>query len=257
MTKYNSPALDKGLDIIEYLSEQAIDQSQTEIALGVNKKQNEIYRMLVCLEERGYIVKNQVSGKYKLSLKLYYLAHRHPPLYSLRIAALYPMQKLAAFTRQSCHISILNHGEFLIISQCSGPGPVSLSVEVGSKFPLYGSTSGYIILSQLSKEEQLQYLKRDSRFVDLTEKEKSLYFEEIDLIKEKGYLINESQNAKGVIDIGVPIYIPEINVNAVLAVTILSGQLLELLDSDKIINKLFEAVANIYKNLGINNLQKE
>ncbi|WP_341214896.1 IclR family transcriptional regulator [uncultured Wocania sp.] len=252
MTKYNSPALDKGLDIIEYLSKQAIDQSQTEIALGVNKKQNEIYRMLVCLEERGYIVKNQVSGKYKLSLKLYYLSHRHPPLYSLRIAALYPMQELAAFTKQSCHLSILNHGEFVIISQCSSPGPVSLSVEVGSRFPLYASTSGYIILSQLNEEEQLLYLNKESRFIDLTEKEKSQYFEKINLIKDKGYLINESQNTKGVIDVGVPIYIPEININGVLAVTILSGQLQELLDSDKIINKLLETVTSIYKNLGIN-----
>lgn len=257
MAKYNSPALDKGLDILEYLSTQAVNQSQTEIALGINKKPNEIYRMLINLEERGYIIKNQVSGKFKLSLKLYYLAHRHPPLYSLRIAALYPMQELSGFTKQSCHMSILSHGDFLIISQCSSPGPVSLSVEVGSRFPLYGSTSGYIILSQLSEEEQLLYLNQESRFVDLTKEEKSQCFEKINLIKSKGYLINESQSTKGVIDVGVPVYIPEINVNAVLAVTILSGQLQELLDSDKIINKLFESVEGIYKNLGINNPLKK
>ncbi|MCK5814971.1 MAG: helix-turn-helix domain-containing protein, partial [Flavobacteriaceae bacterium] len=105
MATYQSPALDKGLDIIEYLSLQAIAQSQTEIASGIERKPNEIYRMLVCLNERGYIVKNEVSGKYKLSLKLYYLSHRHPLLNSLRRAALYPMQELSEFSRQSCHLA--------------------------------------------------------------------------------------------------------------------------------------------------------
>lgn len=53
MQKYQSPALDKGLDILEYLSLNDTPQSQTEISHGTQKKPNQIYRMLVCLEERG------------------------------------------------------------------------------------------------------------------------------------------------------------------------------------------------------------
>ncbi|MBJ6367701.1 IclR family transcriptional regulator [Snuella sedimenti] len=251
MTKYNSPALDKGLDIIEYLSMQAVDQSQTEIATGINKKPNEIYRMLVCLEERGYIIKSHVSGKYKLSLKLYYLAHRHPPLYALRSAAFYPMQELAGFSKQSCHLSILNFDELLIVSECSSPGPVSLSVEVGSRFPLFNSTSGRIMLSQLKEEEQLIYLNRNANFSDLNEVDKLDYLSEIKLVAEKGYDFKESETTKGVIDIGVPIYIPEINILGALVVTMLSGQVQELLGSDKILNKIKETVKSIKKNLGI------
>ena len=251
MVKYNSPALDKGLDIIEYLSTQAISQSQTEIATAVHRSPNEIYRMLVCLENRGYIIKDLVSGKYELSLKLYYLAHRHPPLYSLRMAALYPMQELAAYTRQSCHLSILNHDDFLIISHCPSPGPVSLSVEVGSKFPLFDSSSGRIILSQLSREEQLWYLNRSNEYIILSEKEKKNYLKGLEAIKKSGYLIKSSETTNGVVDIAVPIYIPEININGVMAVTALTGNVQELVDSDKIIQKLIEMVESLRQNLGI------
>ncbi|HET8830326.1 MAG TPA: helix-turn-helix domain-containing protein, partial [Pelobium sp.] len=76
-TKYQAPALEKGLDILEYLSSQSVPVSQTEIAGNLNKSSNEIYRMLVCLEDRGYIIRDQVSSKYKLSLKLYHLSHQH------------------------------------------------------------------------------------------------------------------------------------------------------------------------------------
>ena len=251
MTKYNSPALDKGLDIIEYLSKQAVEQSQTEIAHGINKKPNEIYRMLVCLEERGYITKGVVSGKYKLSLKLYYLAHRHPPLFAYRTAAFYPMQELSAFSRQSCHLSILNHDELLIVSQCSSPGPISLSVEVGSRFSLFGSTSGGIILSQLSLDDQMFYLGKNAEFTSLNDDEKTNYLNEIKLIADKGYDLKESETTRGVIDMAVPIYLPEINILSSLVVTILSGQVQELLSSDKILNKLKEAAQKIKINIGV------
>ncbi|WP_242135641.1 IclR family transcriptional regulator [Aestuariivivens marinum] len=251
LSKYNSPALDKGLDILEYLSKKVVNESQTEIAMGINKKPNEIYRMLICLEQRGYIVKNDVSGKYKLSLKLYYLAHRHPPLYALRTAAFYPMQDLAAFSRQSCHLSILNHDDFLIIAQCSSPGPVSLSVEVGSRFPLYNSTSGRIILSQKTDKERLFYLNKFEKYKGLTKIEKTNYLKGIKLIADRGYELMESETTKGVIDVGVPIYIPEINILGALVVTMLSGQVQELLGSDKIINKIRETAKLINFNLGV------
>ena len=62
MTKYYAPALDKGLDILEYLSDQSIPQSQQDIAIGIERTPNEIYRMLVSLEKRGYIAKDPVSS---------------------------------------------------------------------------------------------------------------------------------------------------------------------------------------------------
>ena len=155
--------------------------------------------------------------------------------------------------KQSCHLSILNFDELLIASECSSPGPVSLSVEVGSsRFSLFNSTSGRIMLSQLKEEEQLIYLNRNAKFSDLDETEKTSYLSEIKLVAEKGYDLKESETTKGVIDIGVPIYIPEINVLGALVVTMLSGQVQELLGSDKILNKIKDTVKSIKKNLGVN-----
>src|SRR5690606_34312537 len=98
---------EKGLDILEFLAKQSTPQSQTEIAAGVNKTPNEIYRMLVNLELRGYVTRDPLSSKYGLSLKLYYLSHRHSVVEELRSAALLPMRKFANTYKESCHLSIL------------------------------------------------------------------------------------------------------------------------------------------------------
>ena len=47
MAQYHAPALDKGLDILEILSANVASQSPVEIASGINRSSNEIYRMLM------------------------------------------------------------------------------------------------------------------------------------------------------------------------------------------------------------------
>ena len=52
---YSAPALEKGLDILELLSNFEEGLSQAEIASSLNKSVNEIYRMITTLTNREYI----------------------------------------------------------------------------------------------------------------------------------------------------------------------------------------------------------
>ena len=56
-TSYPVPALEKGLDLLEFLSAQRVPQSLNDLARGLGKSPSEIFRMLNCLERRGYIVR--------------------------------------------------------------------------------------------------------------------------------------------------------------------------------------------------------
>jgi len=252
MPNYNSPALDKGLDILEYLSLNSTPQSQTEIAIGSDRKPNEIYRMLICLEERGYIMRNKISGKFSLSLKLYHLSHQHSSVNSIKEAALYPMQALSEFSKQSCHLSILYKNKVLIIAQSLSTGPISLSIQDGSLFPLYKTTSGRVILSQLMEKERLIYLKKDQHFNQLSEKQGKIYLTEVNSISKSGSIIINSETTHGVTDIAIPFGVKKINIVGSLTVTILSSQISETVTLQKILSKSKETVENIYKNMGIN-----
>ena len=68
---YRAPALEKGLEILEHLAECNQPMSRTEIAKGLGRAPTELFRMLTCLEQRGYVLRDQDSGKYRLSLRLY------------------------------------------------------------------------------------------------------------------------------------------------------------------------------------------
>src|SRR5258707_9718452 len=80
-TRYSAPALEKGLDIIELLASHAEGLSLAELARQLGRTTAEIFRMVVTLEARGYLL--AVGERYVLSLRLFQLAHRHQPLRSL------------------------------------------------------------------------------------------------------------------------------------------------------------------------------
>ncbi|MEC3907858.1 helix-turn-helix domain-containing protein [Tamlana sp. 2201CG12-4] len=252
MPKYQSPALDKGLDILEYLSLNEAPQSQTEIATGINKMPNQIYRMLVCLEDRGYIDKDVVSGKFSLSLKLYYLSHCHSPINAIRKAAFYPMQELSEFSGQSCHLSILYKHSVLVIAQSLSSGPISLSVEEGGRFSLCGTTSGRLILSQFPQDERLILLNKTEDFVKMPEPKQQELLLDIVKISEDGYNIRSSETTRGVYDIAIPFNIPEINITGTLAISVLSGESQKSISNEKVLTKMKSTVIDIYKKIGVN-----
>src|SRR5450759_4631757 len=78
--RYRAPALDKGLDILELLAAQPQGLTRVEIVKEMDRSANEIYRMLERLVVRQYVMRNASGDRYALSLKLFALAHMHPPL---------------------------------------------------------------------------------------------------------------------------------------------------------------------------------
>lgn len=217
-SKYNAPALDKGLDILEYLSSQSTPQSQTEIASKIDKTANEIYRMLTTLESRGYILRDEISGKYRLSLKLYHLSHSHSPIDELRRAAQYPIEDLAYQIRQSCHMSILYMSKVLVVMHARSPEPIALSIEEGNTFPLALTASGKVFLAYMSDSSLDESLK-ESNFGDLTGSQQEKFLDTLKKIKRDGYYIKKSELAEGVVDIAVPISIAAHGVTACLTVS--------------------------------------
>ncbi len=198
--KYSAPALEKGLDIIEYLASKTIPLSQAEIASGIGRSPNEIYRVLVSLEERRYIVRGEVSGKYRLSLKLYSLAYAHSPLERLREASALPLRELAEVARQSCHISLLYEGKLLVVSQVRSPEPVSLSIAEGTLFPLISTASGRVILANMPDEVRQDILQQDDVYVRMSAAAKASFQKELENIVAQKYYMGMSDITIGVTD---------------------------------------------------------
>lgn len=144
---YSVPALEKGLDILEALAATPTPLSLAELARDLDRGTAEIFRMLVCLERRSYLRRDPVSGKYSQSLRLFELAHAHPPMKTLLDAAREPMRTVTRTLGESCHLSILERGALLVIARENSPESVRLTIEVGGRFDPERTASGRLLMS--------------------------------------------------------------------------------------------------------------
>ena len=151
--EYKAPAADKALDILEFMARRPDGVTQTEISLGLGRSIHEIYRIIQLLEKRGYLVKTS-SDRYRLSLKLFELAHQYPPVNRLIDSALPVMRRLVNDTDQSCHLVVLSGLHVLVLLQVDSLLPMRYSVALGSQFPILETSSGAVLLAAMPKTER-------------------------------------------------------------------------------------------------------
>ncbi|MFN3260133.1 MAG: IclR family transcriptional regulator [Pikeienuella sp.] len=140
-----APALEKGLDILELLCQSAAPMSQKEIAQRLGRSVSELYRMLLCLVERGYVV--STDERYAITTKLFELAHASPPTRRLLIAAEPIMQRLSDALDQSCHLTVYHKGRQIALAKVDSPSGIGYSIRVGAELDVIVSASGRVHLA--------------------------------------------------------------------------------------------------------------
>jgi DNA-binding IclR family transcriptional regulator len=156
---YTAPALDKALDIMELLAETDGALSQSGIAETLGRSVGEIFRVLQTLERRGYLLRDPDSGLYSLSMRLFDLAHRHPPLRGLIQAASWPMRRLADEVSQSCNLAILEDDAVRVVAQIESPADFGFRVRVGARFPAGSTATGAVLLAFADERVRHEWLK--------------------------------------------------------------------------------------------------
>jgi DNA-binding IclR family transcriptional regulator len=218
---YSVPALDKALDILEHLSGEAVPLTQAQLARALQRNPSELFRMLTCLEERGYLRRDPGSGAYSLTLKLFELSRTHSPYENLLKVAQPKMRELADTVRESCHLTTLYGTQVLVLAQADSPKPFRLSVEVGSLHPVSKTTSGRLFMAHMPDDARAELLERDMEFGRLSPKRREALFARLEVIRRRGYEQSENERFEGSLDLGCLVGSPESRTGAALVIALL------------------------------------
>jgi DNA-binding IclR family transcriptional regulator len=202
-SRYPTPALEKGLDILELFVSEPSGLTKSDVARRLGRTISEIFRMLLCLEERGYIAQSPDSERYHLTLHLFRLAHEHPPIKRMTLQALPIMQQVAHELSQSCHLGVLNGGQVVIIAQVDSPVSPGFYVKAGAVVDLMHAATGHVILAHQSEEARARVIQTWS------ERNKTVpprdLTSHLAAIKERGYEEKDSYEVEGVINVTFPV----------------------------------------------------
>lgn len=202
-SRYAAPALDKGLDILELLSKAEQMLTLNQISKHLGRSVNEIFRMVVTLEQRGYLIAD--NDQYRLSLKLFELAHYHQPIRSLVSTALPHMRELANRTMQSTHLTVYEAGRVIVVAQVDSPERWAFGLKVGALVSLTDTASGHVLLSFRDEAERGRMLAAHIRMDGEQDVDHAQLLRQIAETQERGYSRMESRQIRGVVNLSYPV----------------------------------------------------
>jgi DNA-binding IclR family transcriptional regulator len=197
--RYAVPALERGLDVIELLARHEGQMSLAEIAAALALTSSAIFRSVVVLEERGFITRQPPGDLYRLTLRLFELAHARPPVRRLLDVAVPAMRHLAHAAGHACHLSVHDTGSLLIVADVEGPGPLNLAFRLGSRWPLRTTASGRALLAFQSAATRAAWLGGPDAEAD------PVLAKQLALIIRQRIARAAGETMGGVLDLAVPI----------------------------------------------------
>ena len=201
---YSAPALEKGLDIVELLAEEESGLVQNEIAQRLGRSVGQIFRMLEVLEKRGYIRRSGRDGRYRLTLRLFELGHRHPPVRRLLAAALPELHQLADTTGQSVHMSVYHDSRLLVVAQVDGFRAMGFSVRLGAHFPFRPDRVSARVITAFQEAGRRERLLAELA-AGMGKAERTALERVLAKIRKDGFVAAPSDTVTGVVDLCHPI----------------------------------------------------
>lgn len=214
--KYSAPALEKGLDILTLLAQEPEGMSLSQISHSLDRSVGELFRMLVVLEQRGFVAPQNGSDRYALTLKMFELSHRFPPIERLTASAGPIVKDLAFKIGQTCLVVIYYQGKGNVVVQQDSPSDRVCTVRLGAEAALMATCSGHLLLTYADDAQREVMLKA---IPEHHRKPKKNEVEEITTrVKARGYELIDSPNIRGVQDFGFPVFDHSGNICAALVV---------------------------------------
>jgi IclR family pca regulon transcriptional regulator len=147
--------LERGLAVIRAFSTEAPSLTLSEVARGVGITPATARRILLTLEELGYVR----SDNRRFSLTPRVLALGWAYLSSLDLGELAGpfMEELSAKTRESCSIATLDLPDIVYVARVPTSRIMTVALGVGARLPAYPTSMGRVLLSALPDEDLTAY----------------------------------------------------------------------------------------------------
>ncbi|MBX3576325.1 MAG: IclR family transcriptional regulator [Rhizobiaceae bacterium] len=241
--RYRAPALDKGLDILEFLSGQPHGMTRAEIVKAIGRSPGEIYRMLERLVARDYVSRSVEGDRYALTMKLLVLGSQHPPVRRLVARAQPLMDQFTDKMQQSVHLAMPDRGYAVVVAQASGPANWEFRLRVGARLDLTATSSGQTLLAFQSPERRRETLAIWSG--DGKAKELARIADTLEAIRGTGYRAGASLQLVGVRDLSVPVLGPSGDAIAVLTCPYLQRVDAETVDENTTLAELLTVARRV------------
>lgn len=204
---YTIGSVAKVFKIIELLvSRKEYELKELSQLLGMRK--TTVHRMLLTLQDLGYVRQNLQNRNYRATIKFFELGQsviRHIQLIDITRPHMLGLSKKVD---ENVNLGILDGIDAVCIDRVEGQNPLKVDQPIGSRYPAYVSAFGKAMLAFLPDEERCQILANHTivEFTDKSHKTMAALESDLKRCRERGYALDNEEAVTGIRCVGAPIF---------------------------------------------------
>ncbi len=217
---YSAPAVDRTLDIIEFMALHPRPYGATELSRCLNIPLNSVFRILKRLTDREYTVQDPLSSGYQLSTKVFSLGMSLYTRFELRQRARPHIEWLSRETEETCQLQIPQGEMMLVLDTVSPEVSYYLRIVPGALVHYHPNAYGKAILAFLAEDDVRNIIQ--PRMPSLTPNTIVLRTElikQLEDTRKTGLAYDNEEYNEGIRCIGAPVFNVEGKVVAGLGVS--------------------------------------
>jgi IclR family KDG regulon transcriptional repressor len=218
--KQRSQTLFRGLKILESIAGGNTSLSVRELAQHMNLPRSVVHRLILTLEDEGYLKKNTIHAGYTLGTKLWSLGSAAIQNLEIRDVARGYLENLAVKTNELVALAVLDGDEVVYIDKIDSSQTIRAYIPIGGRAPAYCISTGKAILAYRSGEEVSKIVSSMKRFTNKTVVNGDTLKRHLAEIRRRGYSVNSGEWHEDVAGVASPIQNREGNVTVAIGVTV-------------------------------------
>jgi IclR family transcriptional regulator, pca regulon regulatory protein len=198
-------ALARGLDVLACFDADHRCMSLTEVAAAAGLARPTARRLLLTLEELGFV--RSSGGSFALTPKVLTLGMAYVGSLGLWDIARPHLEALVAATGESSSMAQLDGSDIVYVARVAVPKIIALRVDIGTRFPAVQTSQGKVLLAALSPGELEAALAVPSRaalppYIGLPAEQLG---RELTEVRARGWALADEELAPGVRSVAVPV----------------------------------------------------
>jgi IclR family transcriptional regulator, pca regulon regulatory protein len=213
-------ALARGLDVLACFDEHRRRMSLTEIAAATGLARPTARRLLLTLEELGFV--RIEDGSFALTPQVLRLGMAYVSSLGLWDIAYPHLRDLVAQTGESSSMAQLDGSDIVYVARVSVPKIITLRVDIGTRFPALQTSQGKVLLAALDRDTRAAVLAEPSRsgLPPFLPRDPGAIEEELRTVRARGWALADEELAPGIRSVAVPVRDGDGVVRAAMNVTV-------------------------------------
>jgi IclR family acetate operon transcriptional repressor len=201
-------AVERALAVLRCVEADDNGVGITELAQRTNLTVSTAHRLARTLTEAGLLLQDPRTERYLLGAALVVLGRKAEQRLGYR-QALPLLEELAAATGESINLGIRAGNEVRVVLDVVSRQPLRFSQEPGSRVPMHVSAMGKCLLANSGDiDDQINRLGDLVRATHRTITDRDQLHAELDLVRERGWALNDEERNPGVRAIAAPVLRP-------------------------------------------------